>query len=105
MASKGFDYENAMEKHGGTVHVSLHIGGKSLRSRSVDVGEAIAVKGWANGATLFFASPTQMERVGKALLYLAGNCNAENEGYVALSDMDDWDGTVLEEEPMGWETR
>ena len=105
MATKEFDYENAMEKQGGNVNVSLYVGGLGVQSRGVAVGNAIAVRGLAEGATVFFASPTQMERVGKALLYLSGNRDLENEGYVALRDMDDWDGTVLEEEPKGWETR
>ena len=105
MATKEFNYEKAMEVNGGTVSIGLHVGGDSLRSNKVAVGETIAVRGLAGDATLYFASPSQMQRVAMALLYLAVNTDEETAGYTRLSDMDDWDGTVLEEEPKGWETR
>ena len=76
-----------------------------MRSSKVAARETIAVRGLGGDATLYFASPSQMQRVAMALLYLAVHTDEEAGGYTRLSDMDDWDGTVLEEEPKGWETR
>ena len=104
MAAREFNYEKALEVNGGTVSMSLHVGGDSLRSSKVAARETIAVRGLGGDATLYFASPSQMQRVAMALLYLAVNTDEKTGGYARLSDMDDWDGTVLEEGQHGQES-